>query len=112
MKCLKVCEANKLDEILYFLINPTNIFISALGTLHNYTSRSGNWFCNTCIGKCKQQPKLSNILAMNGHDLSMKNQRLIEYTVVTSNQIPMDLDETLCSNYDKQLSEGSIYQLI
>ena len=43
---------------------------------------------------------------MNGHDLSEKNHRRVEYTVVTSKRIPMNLDETLCSNYDKQLAEG------
>ena len=43
---------------------------------------------------------------MNGHDLSEKNHRRVEYTMVTHKRIPMNLDETLCSNYDKQLAEG------
>ena len=40
MKCLEVCQSKKLDEIIYYLVNPTNIFISAFNTLHNYTSKS------------------------------------------------------------------------
>ena len=90
MKCLKVCEANKLDEIVYFIINPMNIFISALDTLHNYTSRSGN---------------CSVILVLGNVSSNLSYQ-------ITSNQIPMRLDGTLCSNYDKQPPEGIHLPLI
>ncbi|KAI6660643.1 hypothetical protein LOD99_10374 [Oopsacas minuta] len=104
--CLKVCEANVFEEMMYYLISPTNISILVLDTLHNFTLRTiGGCSCNSCLGKCKQQTKLQNILAMTDQP-SIKSQRKIEYNVVTSAPIPFILDEALSSSYDQQLREG------
>ena len=74
---LQVCEANNLENIIYYLPNAKDIFLLADDTFHNFQLNNGSWLCSSCPSKCKHHFRLHNILDQVGSDTPIKNQNKV-----------------------------------
>ena len=101
--CVQVCEANNLDDMIYYHPNPKDIFLLKEDTFHCFQLNNGNWFCNSCSLKCKEYLKLKIVLDKVTPDTSIKK---VEYNIISTRSIPFSLDENQIKIYNHQLRHG------
>ena len=99
---MQVCEANILEEIIYYLPSPNDIFLLTDDTFHNFQLNNGSWLCSSCPSKCKQYFRLHNIIDEAGSN----TQKKVEYITISTRPIPFNLDESQIAIYNYQLSHG------
>ncbi|KAI6659971.1 hypothetical protein LOD99_14312 [Oopsacas minuta] len=100
--CLQVCEANILEDIIYYFPSPNDIFLLTDDTFHNFQLNNDRWLCCSCSSKCKQHSRLHNILENTGSN----TQKKFEYNTISTRAIPFNLDESQIAIYNYQLFHG------
>ena len=106
--CLSICEANILDELIYYSPNPKDIFLIANNDLHIFSFNNSGWKCSSCSAKCRLVSQIKIILDKVEFNAVSENAKALEYPTISIKAIPKILDEKLVSNYNNQLCQGIV----
>ena len=101
--CVQDCEANNLEDMIYYHPIPKDIFLLTDDTFHCFQLNNGSWFCNSCPSKCKEYLKLKIVLDQVASDTPIKK---VEYNTISTRPIPFSLDENQIKIYNHQLRNG------
>ena len=105
---LEACTSCRLQDTTYFIINKKIIFLTNKDSYHCYLNQGQSWICETCTFKCIHKYKITDIIGENELLIDSPSTKFksSDFSTISTQSIPLNLDKPLASIYNKQLSHG------